>query len=59
MPSDNANSQYAVRSLHISVFSLHEDAHDHADVCKARGTAVERGDSVRTTLAEASVSAWF
>jgi len=34
----------------MSVFSLHEDTHDHADVCTAHGTAVERSHSVRTAL---------
>ena len=54
-----AYSQCAVGSLHVSVFSLHEDTHDHADVCTAHGTAVERSHSVRTALAKASVSAWY
>ena len=48
--SYDAYSQYEVWSLHVSVFSLHEDTHDHADVCTAAvGTAVERSHSVRTT----------
>ena len=38
---------HEVRSLHV--FSLHEDTHDHADVCTAHGTAVERSHSVRAT----------
>ena len=39
--------------------AYHEDAHDHGDIRTAYGTAVERGHSVRTTLAKASVSAWY
>jgi len=46
----NAYSQHVVRLLHVSVFSLHEDAHDHADVCTAHGTAVERSHSLFAQL---------
>jgi len=36
-----------------------EVTYDHADVCTAHRTAVERSQSVRTALAKASVSAWY
>ena len=42
----------------MSVFSLHEDTHDHVDDRTAHGAAVERSHSVRTALTKASMSAW-
>jgi len=34
------------------VFSLHEETHDHADVCTAHGIAVERGHSLFAQLSQ-------
>jgi len=48
-PTVSIRSPIAAR---VSVQPIHEDTHDHADICTAHGTAVERNHSVRATLAK-------